>query len=398
MLLAHKIRLYPNREQLSFFQKSAGVARFSYNWALAEWQKQYKAKLKPSEANLRKQLNSIKANDYPWMAEVTKSVPQQAIKNLGIAYKNFFRRVKAGKKPGYPRFKKKGLSKDSFRPDNGSTKTKDALVTKGKKVKIPKLGFVKMAEPVRFSGKIVSSTISRVADRWFISILVDTSEALHVRENQGSCGVDVGINCLAALSNGRMYAPAKALSRHSKKLRILARQQSRKREGSANRGKATVRLARQYYKISCVRLDNIHKATTDIVLNNTFIALETLNVSGMAKNHKLAKAVADASMAEFQRQIIYKAEMYGSQVHKIDRWFPSTKLCTNCGQLHDMPLSKRIFTCDCGISPIDRDIHAAQSILGQALAELTPVEMEALANSSIVGETIVCEAGIDHAR
>ncbi|MCI5166841.1 MAG: transposase, partial [Candidatus Electrothrix sp. GM3_4] len=200
MLLVHKIQLKPNKKQEEFFLKSAGVARFAFNWALAEWKKQYEAGEKPNEAKLRKQLNSIKAVEFPWMLEISKTVPQQAIKNVGIAYKNFFRQVKAGEKPGFPRFKKRGISKDSFRPDNGCSKDKDALVISNKKVRIPKIGHVKLVEKLRFNGKIIGSTISRTADRWFISITVDSDTLPHVRKNHGSCGVDVGINCLAALN------------------------------------------------------------------------------------------------------------------------------------------------------------------------------------------------------
>ena len=396
MLLVHKIQLKPNKQQIEFFIKSAGVARFAYNWALAEWKRQYEAGEKPTEAKLRKQLNSIKRAEFPWMLEVPKTVPQQAIKNVGKAFQNFFRRVKNGEKPGYPRFKKKGISKDSFRPDNGSSKDKDALDVQGKRVKIPKLGWVKMTELLRFQGKIISSTISRTADKWFISVTVDTEQLPHVRKNHGSCGIDLGVNCLAALDNGRKYMPAKALSVYEKRLKRAQRQLSRKKKCSSNRRKAAMKVARLHYKITCMRSDVIHKVTTEIVLNNDFIAMEDLNVKGMVKNHKLAKAVSDASMSEFRRQIVYKSAMYDSKVHFIDRFFPSTKLCMNCGQIHDMPLSKRVFTCDCGIEPEDRDVHAAKNIVGQALAELTPVEMEALADRSFISETTVVEAGTDY--
>lgn len=377
MLLVHKIQLRPNRTQEEFFAKSAGIARFAYNWALAEWQRQYEAGEKPSEAKLRKQLGSIKATEFPWMAEVSKTVPQQAIKNVGFAFKNFFRRVKAGEKPGYPRFKKRGFSKDSFKPDNGSTKITDALRLDGKKVRIPKLGFVRIAEYLRFNGKIIGSTISRTADRWFISITVKTDTAPNVRENQGSCGVDVGINCLAALDNGVQYQPANALRKYEKRLKKAQERLSKKVKGSSNRKKAAKKVAKLHYKVMCLRRDTIHKATTEIVLNNDFIAIEDLNVSGMVKNHKLAKAVSDASMSEFHRQLGYKSAMYRSHIYKVDRFFPSTKLCMDCGILHDMPLNNRRFVCDCGVD-MDRDVHAASNILRKALADLKPVELEAL--------------------
>ncbi|WYD82063.1 MAG: transposase [Candidatus Electrothrix gigas] len=368
MLLVHKIQLKPNKKQEEFFLKSAGVARFAFNWALAEWKKQYEAGEKPNEAKLRKQLNSIKAVEFPWMLEISKTVPQQAIKNVGIAYKNFFRQVKAGEKPGFPRFKKRGISKDSFRPDNGSSKDKDALVISNKKVRIPKIGFVKLAEKLRFNGKIIGSIISRTADRWFISITVDSDTLPHVRKNHGSCGVDVGINCLAALNDGTKYQPAKALKTFEDRLKRQQRILSRRKKGSANRKKSVQKVAKLHYKMRCLRQDVIHKATTDIVLNNDFIAIEDLNVKGMVKNRKLAQAVNDASMSEFHRQLEYKSAMYSGHIHKIDRFFPSTKLCMNCGTTHDMPLNKRVFKCECGVEE-DRDIHAAQNILSQAYIE-----------------------------
>jgi len=379
MLLVHKIRLYPNKHQLDFFKKSAGVARFSYNWALAEWQKQYAAGNKPTEAKLRVELNAIKKEEFPWMLEVSKNVPQQAIKNLGVAFKNFFRKVKNGENPGYPNFKKKGKSKDSFKPDGGSSKDTNALIIKDKKVTIPRLGDVRLAEELRFNGKITGSTISRTADKWFIAVTVDTNHIPHVRENQAVCGVDVGISCLAALDNGKFYQPAKALKVYEEKLKRLARQLSRKQKGSSNRRKSATEIARLYYKISCLRSDVTHKATTDIILNNVFVATEDLNIKGMLKNHKVAKAISDASLYEFQRQLEYKASLYGTTIHKVDRWFPSTKLCMNCGTIHDMPLNKRLFKCACNDLEIDRDTHAAQNILRQALSEVTPLEIEALA-------------------
>lgn len=369
MLLVHKIQLKPNKKQEEFFLKSAGVARFAFNWALAEWKKQYEAGEKPNEAKLRKQLNSIKAVEFPWMLEVSKTVPQQAVKNVGIAYKNFFRQVKTGEKPGFPRCKKLGISKDSFRPDNGCAKDKDALVISNKKVRLPKIGYVKLAEELRFSGKIIGSTISRTADRWFISITVDSDTFPHVRKNHGSCGVDVGINCLAALNDGTKYQPAKALKTFEERLKRQQRILSRRKKGSANRKKSARKVAKLHYKMRCLRRDVIHKATTDIVLNNDFIAIEDMNVKGMVKNRKLARAVHDASMSEFHRQLEYKSAMYSGHVHKTDRFFPSTKLCMNCGTAHDMPLNRRVFKCECGVEE-DRDVHAAQNILSQAYIEL----------------------------
>ncbi len=319
----------------------------------------------------------LNKNSSPGWRKSQKTVPQQAIKNLDKAFKNFFRRVKAGEKPGYPKFKKKGISKDSFRPDNGSGKDKDALKIQGKKVYISKLGWVRLAEPLRFEGKIIGSKISRTADRWFISIIVDTEFAPHVRKNHGSCGIDLGVSTLATLDNGSRYYGARALHKLEDTLKRYQRRLSRKVKGSNNRKKAALKVARLYYRINCARKDAIHKATIEIVLNNDTIAMEDLNVKGMVKNHKLSKAISDASMSEFHRQILYKAKWYGSKVLHVDRFFPSTKLCMECGAVHEMTLSKRIFTC-CGVAE-DRDVHAAKNIIRQALSDFKSVESEALA-------------------
>ncbi len=206
MLIAHKIALNPNNKQATYFAKACGVARFSYNWALAEWQRQYEAyKLdsalaKPSQAALRHQLNAIKREQFPWMLEVTKNAPQMAIIQLEHAFQNFF----AGRAK-YPKFRKKGVH-DRF------TLTNDQFTIKGKRVRIPNLGWVRMREALRFTGKLMSATVSRVADRWFVSITVDTEGKLHLTEtkNQGEVGVDLGVSALATLSTGETIPGPKA--------------------------------------------------------------------------------------------------------------------------------------------------------------------------------------------
>ena len=208
----HKIALRPNNRQRSYFAKAAGTARFSYNWALAEWQRLYAQGERPSEISLRSQLNAVKKTQYPWMEEVTKNAPQQAIKNLGTAYKRFFRGL--GK---YPRFKKKG-EHDAFRADNGPFLCRgkspldplsrcDAVTIKGKKIKLPCLGWVRMAEELRFNGLVKSVTVSRQADRWFASVAVETFDLpKQPAENQSAVGVDLGIHSLATLSTGEKIA------------------------------------------------------------------------------------------------------------------------------------------------------------------------------------------------
>jgi len=357
MLLVHKIELKPNNVQATYFAKSCGVARFAYNWALGEWQRSYVSKAKVSEISLRRELNAIKKQQFPWMLEVTKVAPQQAIKNLGIAFSRFFK--KQGK---YPRFKKKGRH-DSFRADNGpSAAGLDAVLIQDKKVKLPRIGWVRLKESLRFTGQVMSVTISRQATKWFAAISVETNKLLHERKNHGSVGVDLGIKALATLSNGVKVAGPKAHTALLMKLQRLSRQLSHKVKRGKNYYKAKIKLAALHAKISNIRKDALHKLTTDLVLNHTTIGIEDLNVQGMAANRKLARHIMDQSFYEFRRQLEYKAKWYGSILVVIDRFFPSSKKCSVCGVLNNnLMLQDREWVCSCGIHH-DRDLNAAKNI------------------------------------
>lgn len=350
MILAHKIALDPNIEQAVYFARACGTARFAWNWALAEWQKQYKEGGKPSEGALRRQLNAIKRSEFPWMLEITKAAPQQAIKNLGTAFKRFFEG-----KAKYPRFKKKGTH-DSFRAENGP----DTFAFNDKRIRLPVIGWVKMREALRFSGKVKSATVSRVADRWFVSVTVEVEHAIPVRESQAVCGVDLGVKALATVSDGSVYEGPKALRTNMKKLKRLNRSLSRKVKGSANREKAKTKLARLHARIANIRKDALHKLTTVLVRRFAVIGIEDLNVRGMMQNRKLARAVADMGFFEFRRQLDYKAPMHASRIAVADRWYPSSKTCHVCGLIHDgMDLSVREWECaGCGAHH-DRDYNAA---------------------------------------
>ena len=362
MLLTHKIQRVPNNKQAGYFAQAAGVSRFAYNWALAEWQRQYEAGERPSEISLRKQLNSIKREQFPWMYEVTKSAPQQAIKNLGNAFDRFFK--KQGK---YPRFKKKGIH-DSFRADNGPTqKREDAVRVNGKRIKLARIGWVKMREAVRFQGQIKSVTISKQAGYWFAAINIDTEDLPHQRKNQASVGVDLGVTDLAVLSTGERVEGPKAYQKALKRIRFLNKELSRRQKGSKNWMKTRLKLAKAHYRIACLRKDALHKLTTELVLNNSMIGIEDLNVSGMLKNRHLSRALADQSFGEFRRQIAYKAEWYGSELVIYPRFRPSSKMCCQCEQIHEMPLSKRTISCACG-NTMDRDLNAAINIKNYAVS------------------------------
>ena len=373
MLRAHKIALDPNNAQATHFARACGVARFAYNWALAEWTRQYEAWKadnslpKPNQMALRRQLNAIKRSEFPWMLEVTKCAPQLAIMQLGEAFRNFF-----AKRAKYPKFRKKGIH-DRFSISN------DQFQIEGRRIRIPNLGWVRMREELRFRGKIVSATISRVADRWFASICVSVSDTDHAAslnlrsipqaESQGAVGVDLGVSALATLSTGEVISGPKALACLLPRLRRLSRSVARKQKGSVNRRKARLKLARHYARIANIRADALHKLTTDLTRRFELIGIEDLNVKGMLSNRHLSRPVSDMGFFEFRRQLDYKARDTGSLVVMADRWFASSKTCSDCGwKLEELPLSVRSWSCpNCGAEH-ERDVNAAKNLKEYAVS------------------------------
>ena len=365
MLIAHRIALDLNNVQATYMSQAAGTARFAYNWALSEWKRQYEAWKqdnslpKPSQEALRRQLNSIKRKEFPWMLEVTKNAPQMAIIQLGQAFKNFF----AGRSR-YPKFRKKGR-------DDRFTLTNDLISIDGCRIRIPRLGWVRMRESLRFAGKIMSATISRVANRWFVSITVDTEDNSHLpkAENQGAAGVDLGVSALATLSTGEVIDGPKPHKALLLRLKRLSRSLSRKQKGSANRVKAKIKLAKLHARIAAIRTDALHKLTTDLTRRFHSIGIENLNVSGMMKNRHLSRAIADMSFYEFRRQLQYKTAMRGGKVVVADRFYPSSKTCSVCGyKLESLPLSVRKWKCPgCGTDH-NRDLNAAINLKNMAVS------------------------------
>lgn len=366
MIIAHKIALDLNNQQVSYCQKAAGIARFSYNWALAEWIAQYQAykqddtNPKPSQAALRRQLNAVKRAQFPWMLEVTKNAPQMAIIQLGEAFKNFF----AGR-ASYPQYKKKGKSRDSF------TLTNDQFAVKASRIRIPNLGWVRMRESLRFNGKILSATLSRTANRWYASISVETEDKSHLpqAENQGVIGVDLGVKALATLSTGEIITGTKPLKRLMATLKRLSRSLSRKVKGSANHHKAKQKIARLHARISFIRQNTLHQLTTDITRRFHTIGIEDLSVKGMVKNRKLSRAISDMGFFEFRRQLEYKAQMRGGIVVVADRWYPSSKTCSVCGEVQALlALFVREWQCPNCQTHHDRDINAAINLANYAVS------------------------------
>jgi len=328
---------------------------------------------KPSGQSLKKQFNAIRHVDYPWTGEVLRDATAQPFVNVQRAYQNFFE-----KRSKYPKFKKKGVH-DSFYVAN------DKFAVDGNRIQIPCVGWVRMHESLRFEGKILSAVVSRTAHKWFVSIAVDVPKILTTSENQAVVGVDLGIKALATLSTGEKFEAPKPLKRSLQKLQRLSRQLSRKQKGSQRRWKAKQKLARLHYRIACVRNDALHKLTTGLVGRFGTVVIEDLNVRGMLQNRHLSRAIADVGFGEFRRQLEYKMALRGGRLVVADRWYPSSKTCSDCGfRLDILSLGTREWACPvCGVAH-DRDINAAVNLekLGRATPEVTLVEKQALARRS----------------
>ncbi|NWG16487.1 MAG: transposase [Chloroflexi bacterium] len=361
MIRSHRIRLNPTPEQATCFAHAAGTRRFVFNWGLEEWKRQYEAGEKPSVLALKKQFNAIKSEQFPWVYAVTKCAVEGAFMDLAAAFKNFFEGRKAGRKVGFPKFKAKKRSREGFYLSN------DKFDVSGHWLKVPKLGLVNMAEPLRFHGKILSAHITRTADWWFVSIQVEMPD-LPKQVNDQAIGIDLGINRLATLSDGGVFENQKPLRSLLRQVRRLSQSLSRKKMGSRNREKARRKLARLHYRIACIRDDMLHKATTALAQQYGFIGMESLHVKGMMQNHALAQALGDAAFGRFTTFLTTKVAARGGTVQQVGRFSPSSKTCSCCGHVRDeLPLSERTFVCpDCGFT-LDRDWNAAINILNEAL-------------------------------
>lgn len=340
---------------------------------------------------LHRELNALKQAEYPWLYEVSKCAPQEALRNLDRAFESFFRQCKVkNKRPGYPRFKsrKRGI---------GGFRLTGTIKVDGKHVQLPRLGKLRLKEETAVSGKVLSATVSERAGRWFVSILVETE--IVVPENQGAAvGVDLGVKVLATLSDGTVFENPTAYRRSKAALRRAQRTLSRRVKGSHRWERARQRVARLHYRIACIRADAIHKLTTHLATKYSTIGIENLNVAGMVKNHRLAGAVSDAGFGEIRRQLEYKSAWYGSTLVTYDRWYASSKLCSGCRHLKDdLPLGERVYRCEsCGLI-IDRDLNAAKNLDPERSQVLRFLDADdgALATSLSRGETPSVEASTE---
>lgn len=379
---AHSIKLNPTPKQSKLFAQACGVKRKSFNWALVEWEKWFKDGLKPSAYSLIKHQNSIKKSEMPCFLDVSKTASQYAIHDLQKAWDNYFKKLKDGsiakekntfikkygvigneeklKNFGKPKFKKKGKSIDSFLAVENQLQFKQADY----KIHIPRVGKVRCFENFRFTGKVNNVTVKRIANDWFAVINVNTLTSLPlVSENQTTIGIDVGISNMMVCSDGTIYKNPKALKSNLKGLKRAQRSLSRKVIGSNNRHKQSMVVATKHQRICNIRSNAIHQATTDIIKKGKRIVIEDLNVMGMLKNHKLSQALLDVSFGEIIRQLTYKASWAGLEIVKANRFFPSSKICSNCGcKKERLGLNERIYKCEKCNLILNRDLNAALNL------------------------------------
>jgi putative transposase len=361
MIKAHKIRLHPTSEQANYFARAAGTSRFVWNWALAEWDRQYQAGEKPTALKLKKQFNEIRREQFPWTWEVTKNASDQPFLDLGKAFTAFFE-----SRARRPRFKSKKRSKASFYLAN------DQFDLGDHRLWVPKLGWVNMAENLRFKGKLTGARITKTADWWFVSLTVEIPETLP-EKRPAAVGIDVGLNRLTTLSTGEGYENQAFLKTALKKLRQTNKRLHRRKPGSKNREKARRQIARLHYRITSLRDDVLHKLTTRLADCYGIIGIEDLNLKGLLKNRRLSRSFSDAALGKLLNLLEAKVEQRGGQVIKVGRFFPSSKTCHCCGwKWEDMQLSDRVFICQnpkCAYHQFeqDRDYNASLNILREAL-------------------------------
>ena len=387
---AYKTELNLNDKQRTTCLQHAGVARFAYNWGLERRNTEYSDNGKSANAiELHRELNKLKQTEFPWMYEVSKCAPQEALRDLDRAFKNFFEH-----RTKYPKFKSKKRGIGSFRLTGTIRVFEEAI-------QLPRLGRLRLKESgyLPTDTHILSATVSERAGKWFVSVQIE--EEINAPANNGTAaGVDLGITSLATISDGTIFENPKALRTYERKLKRQQRKVSRKKKGGKNRGKAVKKLQKIHARISHIREDAVHKATTWLAKSKSVIVLEDLNVRGMLKNRHLSKSVSDASFGMFRRQVEYKACWYGSTVLIADRFYPSSKTCSRCGCVKiELKLSERVFTCDaCGLV-VDRELNASRNLENLAASWAESLNAckrgEHWLPHNRGGETALDEAGIE---
>ena len=335
--------------------KTAGTARYCYNWGLAKWNEMYQNGESCSTCELSRRWTKERPE---WAKETFRGAQTKSFMYLGTAFAKFFR-----KQSEHPKFHKKGV-KDSFYVDN------DKGWLKGDwHVHLPNIGNVRMAEKLRFSGKIQRFVVSKIADNWYVSITVELDEDIKPTDSESAVGIDAGIKHWAVTSEGEVLDRPKSIERLEKSLKHAEREKSRRKNGSKSRRKSIRRIARLHHRISCVKMDAVHKFTSRVAKNHGVVCCEDLCVKGMGKSIKgVRKGVHDSCMGLMRVLLSYKAKHYV----EIDRWFPSSKRCSKCGHVKDeLKLSERTYRCESCGNVLDRDHNAAINIRDEGLRIFT---------------------------
>ncbi|MEU8268150.1 transposase [Sphaerisporangium sp. NPDC049002] len=370
MQVRYQYRLYPTPGQCQSLARAFGCARTVFNDGLRTRQdarEQGLPYISDGELSKRVITEAKKTPERSWLGEVSAVVLQQALADLNTAYRNFFASIagkRKGRKVAAPRFRSKKDNRQAIR----FTRNARFSITAGGRLRLPKIGDV----PIRWSRSLPPApssvtVIKDAAGRYFASFVVETAEE-PVPEPGGEVGIDLGLTHFAVLSDGRKVGNPRLLRRAERRLRKAQQTLSRKEKGSANRAKARVKVARAHAKVADARRDWTHKLSTSIIRDNQAVYVENLSVSGLGRT-RLAKSVHDAGWSQFVNMLEYKAARYGRTFAKIDRWFPSSKLCSACGTIAgSMPLNLRSWTCPCGAAH-DRDVNAAINILAAGRAD-----------------------------
>lgn len=360
---SYKYRIYPTKEQEVFLLKHFGSVRFVYNHFLAERKEQYEKTGKSDNYYKQaKRLTQLKRQEeYNWLNEINSQTLQSALSNLESAYVNFF-----SGRSRFPRFKKK-INRNTFC-------VPQKVKIQQQKIFIPKLknlGGIKLVKHRELHGRILFATFSKTpTNKYFVSITVE-QDYNSKQSTHKEIGIDLGIKDLIITSNGNKFKNHKFISKFEKQLKKAQQHLSRKQKGSKRFERQRLKVALIHEKIHNCRLDNLHKISHKLVMENDAVYMENLNVDGMVKNHNLAKAILDCSWSELKRQLQYKGDWDDTYIYEIFRFYPSSKTCSTCGYIMDsMKLNVRNWTCPKCHTEHDRDINAAINILKEGKREL----------------------------
>jgi len=357
----YRFRLEPTSEQEEVFRRSAGARRWVWNWALHQKRTHYQATGKGlSEKELSARLTALKGeSETAWLREMDSQLLQQVLTDLKKAFANFFE-----KRARFPRFKSRKRDMARFRIPQRVTLTDGFLY-------VPKIGRVKVRQSQAVEGVTKSATFKRDAcGHWFVSLVVETEMplvALPMASVERTVGVDLGLKDAVVTSEGERVAAPRFYHAAQRRLKRAQRSQSRKQKGSANKTKARINVARVHQKVAAKRNDFCHKLTTNLIKDHDAVCIEDLSIKGLVKT-KLAKSMLDASLGTIRRQLTYKGQWYRRQVIAVDRFYPSSKLCHECGYKHDgLTLSDREWACPACACVLDRDLNAARNIKAEGL-------------------------------